>query len=50
MRDNAKVREWWAMTDGFQESLVQGAVSSEAAGEDGVPSWWKPLQEVFYQA
>ncbi|KAL2758471.1 hypothetical protein ACRALDRAFT_2026019 [Sodiomyces alcalophilus JCM 7366] len=46
MRENPKVREWWAMTDSWQESLVPGATSSEA----GEPSWWKPLEEVFYQA
>ncbi|KAJ9155229.1 hypothetical protein NKR23_g1599 [Pleurostoma richardsiae] len=45
MRENPKVRQWWAMTDGWQESLVPGAQSSEA----GEPSWWKPLEEVFYQ-
>jgi len=44
MRGNPKVREWWRMTDGYQESLVEGAVSSEA----GEPSWWKPVEEVFY--
>ncbi|PKS12063.1 hypothetical protein jhhlp_001359 [Lomentospora prolificans] len=44
MRENPKVREWWAMTDGFQESLVPGATSSEA----GNPSWWKPIEEVFH--
>ncbi|KAG8415590.1 hypothetical protein J3458_009423 [Metarhizium acridum] len=46
MAENPKVREWWKMTDSFQESIVPGAVSSEA----GVPSWWKPMEEVFYQA
>lgn len=46
MRENTKVREWWKMTDEFQESYVPGAESSEA----GEPSWWKPLEEVFYQA
>ncbi|GAA5866854.1 hypothetical protein JCM3774_001822 [Rhodotorula dairenensis] len=46
MRANPKVREWWTMTDSYQESLVPGAMSS-AAGE---PSWWKPIDEVFYQA
>lgn len=46
MRENPKVREWWKMTDEFQESLVPGAKSSE----DGEPSWWKPIEEVFYQA
>ncbi|KAI1258910.1 hypothetical protein F5Y18DRAFT_323158 [Xylariaceae sp. FL1019] len=44
MRENPKVREWWAMTDGFQESLVPGAVSSES----GEPSWWQGMEEVFY--
>ncbi|KAG5973914.1 hypothetical protein E4U55_000188 [Claviceps digitariae] len=46
MADNPKVREWWKMTDSYQESLVPGAVSSVA----GTPSWWKPMEEVFYQA
>jgi L-rhamnose mutarotase len=46
MRKNEKVREWWRMTDGYQESLVPGSVSSEA----GEPSWWKGLEEVFYFA
>lgn len=44
MAGNPKVREWWRMTDGYQESFVEGAVSSEA----GEPSWWKPVEEVFY--
>ncbi|KAF9871920.1 hypothetical protein CkaCkLH20_10552 [Colletotrichum karsti] len=47
MRENPKVREWWAMTDGWQESVVPGAVSSEAVD---APSWWKPVEEVFYTA
>lgn len=46
MRENPKVREWWKMTDAFQESMVDGAKDSES----GEPSWWKPLEEVFYQA
>ncbi|KAM4065133.1 l-rhamnose mutarotase domain-containing protein [Hirsutella rhossiliensis] len=46
MAENPKVREWWKMTDSFQESLVEGATSSEA----GEPGWWKPMEEVFYQA
>lgn len=45
MRENPKVREWWAMTDGWQESVVPGAVSSE---DVDAPSWWKPVEEVFY--
>ncbi|KAI1343307.1 DUF718-domain-containing protein [Xylariaceae sp. FL0016] len=44
MRENPKVREWWAMTDGFQESLVPGAKNSES----GDPAWWKEVEEVFY--
>ncbi|KAF3768476.1 hypothetical protein M406DRAFT_81767 [Cryphonectria parasitica EP155] len=46
MRENPKVLEWWRMTDKFQESFVPDAKSSEA----GEPSWWKPIEEVFYQA
>ncbi|KAF5599054.1 DUF718 domain-containing protein [Fusarium pseudoanthophilum] len=45
MAQNPRVREWWKMTDAFQESLVPGAVSSESVE----PSWWKPIEEVFYQ-
>ena len=45
MRENPKVREWWKMTDSYQESLVDGAKSSA----DVEPTWWKPVQEVFYQ-
>ncbi|KFA73780.1 hypothetical protein S40288_03139 [Stachybotrys chartarum IBT 40288] len=45
MAQNPKVREWWQMTDEMQESLVPGAVSSESKE----PSWWKPVEEVFYQ-
>ncbi|PTB73633.1 DUF718-domain-containing protein [Trichoderma longibrachiatum ATCC 18648] len=45
MVENPKVREWWKMTDRMQESLVEGAVSSEA----GEPSWWKPMEQVFFQ-
>ncbi|KAL2160717.1 hypothetical protein VTH06DRAFT_914 [Thermothelomyces fergusii] len=44
MRANPKVREWWRMTDEMQESLVPGAKDSES----GEPSWWKPVEEVFY--
>lgn len=45
MRGNPKVREWWKMTDSWQESLNEGAQSSEEV--DG-PGWWKPVEEVFY--
>lgn len=44
MRENPKVREWWKMTDSYQESMVPGAKSSE----DGEPAWWKGVEEVFY--
>ena len=44
MRENPRVREWWKMTDGWQESMVPGAKSSEA----GSPAWWKPVEEVFH--
>ncbi|KAK8070837.1 hypothetical protein PG997_011040 [Apiospora hydei] len=37
MRENPK---------GARVSMVPGAKSSEA----GEPSWWKPVEEVFYQA
>ncbi|KAK3943959.1 hypothetical protein QBC46DRAFT_14543 [Diplogelasinospora grovesii] len=46
MRENPKVREWWKLTDAMQESLVAGAKDSES----GEPAWWKPIEEVFYQA
>ena len=43
MAANPKVREWWEMTDGMQESDVSGAVGS-AEG----PGWWMGVEEVFY--
>lgn len=46
MRENPKVREWWKITDSYQESLVPGAKASDV--EEGEPSWWKPVEEVFY--
>ncbi|KAK3365069.1 hypothetical protein B0T24DRAFT_537372 [Lasiosphaeria ovina] len=45
MRANPMVREWWKVTDSLQTSLVPGATSSES----GEPSWWLPVEEVFYQ-
>lgn len=42
MRANEKVREWWTMTDGMQESFVEGSKGS--TDEKG---WWKDLEEVF---
>ncbi|PLB43573.1 rhamnose mutarotase [Aspergillus steynii IBT 23096] len=44
MKANPKVRDWWALTDGMQESPIPGAVGS-AEG----PGWWKVLDEVFYK-
>jgi L-rhamnose mutarotase len=43
MAANKKVQEWWAMTDGMQESPVPGAQGS-AKG----PGWWGQTEEVFY--
>lgn len=43
MASNPKVQEWWRMTDGMQESPVEGAVGSK----DG-PGWWGQTEEVFY--
>ena len=42
MTANAKVREWWKMTDEMQISPVEGATGSA----DG--PWWMKLEEVFY--
>ncbi|RJE22418.1 DUF718 domain protein [Aspergillus sclerotialis] len=44
MRENPKVREWWALTDSMQESPIPRAVGS-AEG----PGWWKVLEEVFHK-
>jgi len=42
MRANPEVQRWWKMTDGMQETLVNGSTGSmDPAG------WWKPLEEVF---
>ncbi|KAF2637227.1 rhamnose mutarotase [Massarina eburnea CBS 473.64] len=43
MAANPKVQEWWKMTDGMQESPVEGATGS-ASG----PGWWGQTEEVFY--
>ncbi|KIX02019.1 uncharacterized protein Z518_07958 [Rhinocladiella mackenziei CBS 650.93] len=47
-REHGPTREWWKMTDGFQESLNEGAVSSEMGGVNGTPGWWKEMEEVFH--
>ncbi|BEJ13311.1 hypothetical protein CspHIS471_0304850 [Cutaneotrichosporon sp. HIS471] len=41
IKESEPTRQWWQMTDGFQESFVDGAMGSEA-GE-----WWSPTEEVF---
>lgn len=43
MAANKKVQEWWAMTDGMQESPVDGAKGSGQG-----PGWWGQTEEVFY--
>ncbi|OAK93795.1 L-rhamnose 1-epimeras-like protein [Phaeosphaeriaceae sp. SRC1lsM3a] len=43
MAANPKVQEWWAMTDGMQESPIEGAKGSAAKG-----GWWGAGEEVFY--
>lgn len=42
MSENAEVRRWWEMTDGMQESFVEGSTGSlDPRG------WWTGLEEVF---
>lgn len=42
MRANDEVRRWWEMTDGMQESFVEGSTGSlDPRG------WWRGLEEVF---
>lgn len=43
MAANPKVQQWWEMTDGMQESPVEGAVGSKSG-----PGWWGQTEEVFY--
>lgn len=42
MKANPEVRRWWEMTDGMQETLVEGSKGS--TDEKG---WWRGLEEVF---
>jgi L-rhamnose mutarotase len=42
MRANPEVQKWWEMTDGMQETLVEGS-----KGSTDPIGWWKPLEEVF---
>lgn len=44
MRENPKVREWWKLTDGMQESFIEGAVGSAES------AWWREVESVFYTA
>jgi L-rhamnose mutarotase len=42
MRANPEVRKWWEMTDGMQQTLVDGS-----KGSTDPKGWWKNLEEVF---
>lgn len=42
MRANPEVQRWWQMTDGMQETLVDGS-----KGSTDPKGWWKGLEEVF---
>lgn len=42
MKANPEVQKWWQMTDGMQETLVQGS-----KGSMDPKGWWVPLEEVF---
>jgi len=42
MKANPEVRRWWEMTDGMQETLVEGST-----GSTDPKGWWRPLEEVF---
>lgn len=42
MRANTEVQRWWKMTDGMQESFVEGS-----SGSMDPKGWWRPLEEVF---
>lgn len=42
MTANPRVREWWKMTDGMQESPIKGSEGSTDA-----KGWWSQMEEVF---
>ncbi|KAK5138225.1 hypothetical protein LTR08_004921 [Meristemomyces frigidus] len=42
MSANPEVRRWWEMTDGMQETLIEGS-----KGSTDVKGWWVGLEEVF---
>ncbi|VDC03885.1 unnamed protein product [Peniophora sp. CBMAI 1063] len=41
-REDADTRRWWELTDGMQETLVEGAT-----GSAGDKPWWAECPEVF---
>ncbi|KAK4686056.1 L-rhamnose mutarotase, partial [Tremellales sp. Uapishka_1] len=42
IKESEATRRWWAMTDGMQESFIEGATGSE-----GPLGWWADTEEVF---
>ncbi|KII91566.1 hypothetical protein PLICRDRAFT_173396 [Plicaturopsis crispa FD-325 SS-3] len=40
--EDPETRRWWGVTDGMQESFVEGA-----KGSGGDVPWWKEVEEVF---
>lgn len=42
MSANEEVRKWWEMTDGMQETFVDGST-----GSTDKKGWWRGLEEVF---
>ncbi|PSK42068.1 L-rhamnose mutarotase-like protein [Elsinoe australis] len=41
-RENPNLQKWWKITDGMQQTLVEGSTGS--TDEKG---WWVPLPELF---
>ena len=41
--EDAETRRWWALTDGMQESWVEGS-----AGSADPRGWWMDCEEVFW--
>ncbi|KIJ54000.1 hypothetical protein M422DRAFT_24995 [Sphaerobolus stellatus SS14] len=39
--EDEEARRWWKITDAMQQTLVEGATSSEGG------DWWYPCEEVF---
>ncbi|EMD34365.1 hypothetical protein CERSUDRAFT_97626 [Gelatoporia subvermispora B] len=42
LAQDPETQRWWSLTDGLQESLVEGA-----KGSGGDVPWWLDLEEVF---